>query len=920
MPILVEIVSAQLDMEGVGGGRRVYNTFCVVKDLVNGEVTCEPDSSPTASSLRISPKQIHQTKVVKKSNNPIWTVLTDSLFIVEIPSDNERNLSEGKIQIDLYHKDLLKLNDKWLGSVFLRKRLLLQGDGTRTEFALGSKTDKGSNDHQIAAGSGKRHGGGIRGKKLLGAVGGVFFHHNQKSENSMGIIALRYRKAESHELIFMQKRESSGNALVPFFAFPLKVFTVKSNIFAKSSDTTDKERVKDDLLSISKHKPNPLSAILPVGRGIKQVQNIRAGVVGHHKAQGLKYEVKPYPDPENPRNTSWLTKDEICHLALEPSRKWIQVDGASSSHTTIGTLNVEIIQCRHLPNLDSGALGDVTDSFVGMIFENAMVQTDVIYDELSPRFMPWCQRAFAFSIQHPASLLFIGVFDSDNIGDHIPIGRVVLDLSSFKCNTTYLLRYKLFSNPKMQDKRGEITLRLRVDWLSERTAMMKTFSAPPHFRVNVPNHKDFRMIRYLCRGQLDMEQATVATVKEYAHELLDYVNACYTFVDVVARTLLWRGRMQLTFRKSKSLKDGTAQGKPLKLDLWFPYKSAFVFLSVMCAIENPHLIPALLFYTIALIMWATSYNYSNHPSPWKRCESVPSIFKKLINRQDFVHIDVVPYQGYEASLSGDELEKARRERVQKLLFALKSVAARVSKEKKKGDPYYYLVATEDKNPFKLNLFNFLDSPLQSIHLILKNLCSNLRILRSIITWKAYHYSFAIMVYSILIGTAFVLLPVNKLIQWVCRIVALVILGPWMKLVDIFYIMPYFPAPDRETDTLEVKEPNVEAFFESSTFKMLTKRVRIAQEEALKLKDMREYLFGRYMEAVPTFDESRYPNIPEPSSSAHTYRERDGSHCTKFGYEYLPKSETKWVKIHDQKLEGDMLPHIVSTLTEKQKAS
>jgi hypothetical protein len=94
--------------------------------------------------------------------------------------------------------------------------------------------------------------------------------------------------------------------------------------------------------------------------------------------------------------------------------------------------------------------------------------------------------------------------------------------------------------------------------------------------------------------------------------------------------------------------------------------------------------------------------------------------KKLINRQDFVHIDIVPYEGYEASLTRDELEKARKERAQKILFAVKSIAARVAKEKKKGDPYYYLVATEDRNPFKLNLFTFLDSPLQSIHLILKS--------------------------------------------------------------------------------------------------------------------------------------------------------------------------------------------------------
>mmetsp|Transcript_2409 Transcript_2409/g.4473 ORF Transcript_2409/g.4473 Transcript_2409/m.4473 type:complete len:552 (+) Transcript_2409:343-1998(+) len=548
----------------------------------------------------------------------------------------------------------------------------------------------------------------------------------------------------------------------------------------------------------------------------------------------------------------------------------------------------------------------VTDALVSMVFG------------LSPRFMTRCQRAFAFSIQHPASLIFLGVFDNDTIGDHTPIGRVVLDLSSFKCNTSYLLQYKLYSNPKMQDSKGEVTIRLRVDWYSERIAMLKTFSAPPQFRVNVPNHKDFRMIRYLCRGQLDMEQATVATVKVYAYELLDYADAFYSFVDVIARTILWRGRMQLTLRKPSLLKG--VPGDHIRFNLWFPLRSTFVFFSVMCAINNPHLIPALVFYGVAAIMWATSYSNSNHPSPWKRCESVRSIVNKIINRQDFVHIQISPYEGYEASLTRDELEKARRERAKKLLFALKSFAARVMREKKKGDPYYYLVATEDKNPFQLNLFNFLDSPLQSIHLILNYLCSNLRILRSIITWKAYHYSFAIMVYSTLLGTAFAFLPVNKLIQWVCRVVALIILGPWMKLVDIFYVMPYFPAPDRETNKLEVKEPNVDALFECSTFKILTKRVRVAEEDALKLKDMREYLFGRYMEAIPTFDESRYPNVPEPSSSAHTYREPDGSHCTKFGYEYLPKSETKWVMIHDQKLEGGMVPRIVSTLSEKQKTS
>mmetsp|Transcript_2410 Transcript_2410/g.4477 ORF Transcript_2410/g.4477 Transcript_2410/m.4477 type:complete len:83 (-) Transcript_2410:156-404(-) len=71
---------------------------------------------------------------------------------------------------------------------------------------------------------------------------------------------------------------------------------------------------------------------------------------------------------------------------------------------------------------------------------------------------PGVKGLLPFAIQHLASLLFLGIFDDDNIDDHTPIGHVVLDWSSLKCNTTYLLQYKLYSNPKMKDNRGEVTI------------------------------------------------------------------------------------------------------------------------------------------------------------------------------------------------------------------------------------------------------------------------------------------------------------------------------------------------------------------------------------------------------------------------------------------------------------------------------
>lgn len=51
--------------------------------------------------------------------------------------------------------------------------------------------------------------------------------------------------------------------------------------------------------------------------------------------------------------------------------------------------------------MDSGgALGNYTDAFVCVAYEDSLVQTDVIDDQISPMWMPWSQRAFVFKIRH----------------------------------------------------------------------------------------------------------------------------------------------------------------------------------------------------------------------------------------------------------------------------------------------------------------------------------------------------------------------------------------------------------------------------------------------------------------------------------------------------------------------------------------
>lgn len=99
-------------------------------------------------------------------------------------------------------------------------------------------------------------------------------------------------------------------------------------------------------------------------------------------------------------------------------------------------------------------MGQSSDPFVAIIFEDTMVRTKVLFNTLCPRWMPWATRAFAFNITHPGSMCFLGVFDYDEdltvaTDYHDPIGRVVVNTINFESSVTYLLRYDLVDSTQI---------------------------------------------------------------------------------------------------------------------------------------------------------------------------------------------------------------------------------------------------------------------------------------------------------------------------------------------------------------------------------------------------------------------------------------------------------------------------------------
>lgn len=213
--------------------------------------------------------------------------------------------------------------------------------------------------------------------------------------------------------------------------------------------------------------------------------------------------VKPEPDPERPNETKWMTSEEIDAESEKPSKKWIEVGSGQ-----LGTLFVEIIACDGLPNMDTAALGGgKTDAFASLVYEDCIVNTEVINDVLSPRWMPWTQRAFIFHITHPSSQLMVGVFDYDSptpMAEHDAIGRAAIDITNFRPGTEYTLYYDLFTSAivKKRKSKGQIKLRIRIEIPDGRKCILAAVKPPPENYVNVATSRDYRVATFVCEGKV----------------------------------------------------------------------------------------------------------------------------------------------------------------------------------------------------------------------------------------------------------------------------------------------------------------------------------------------------------------------------------------------------------------------------------
>lgn len=138
-------------------------------------------------------------------------------------------------------------------------------------------------------------------------------------------------------------------------------------------------------------------------------------------------------------------------------------------------------------------------------------------------------------------------------------------------------------------------------------------------------------------------------------------------------------------------------------------------------------------------------------------------------------------------------------------------------------------------------------------------CKWLRFAKNIILWEESIYTFWLIVVSLVLSVVFLFVPWFWIIKWSSRIIIWGLFGPWMKLVDM-----YVKGNEEdinaavEADRLARKQINEKTLQET----------RVKNELAFKLRDFKQYFFGKYLTKADILNFDRFVETPLPSSSAN----------------------------------------------------
>ena len=516
--------------------------------------------------------------------------------------------------------------------------------------------------------------------------------------------------------------------------------------------------------------------------------------------------VKPYPDPDRVEQTQWFTEEDLHRECWKESTNWIRAGSGN-----LGKVYVEVLQCRDLPNVDTG-VGNLTDAFVSIVYGDVMVQTDVIDDSLSPMWMPWTKRAFVLNMEHPSTAMYIGVVDYD-VGplEHECIGRAAIQINKFSPGMLYTLSYKLYETSNLTDRgeaAGIITLRLRLEY-DEKRYLLEGWKAPPSPRhVNSQQWKSHRVAKYCCDGPHDDEVFEMNVFRSHINEIMTAKRTLtYVISDALISILFWRAQVKL----------GNA---------WLPLHSAVVFYFSVCLVEMPQLFPSYICFAAGWVMIANMFQREHHPSPWKRGHSFGYYWNILISGHSFYSPKTIePLEGYKEAVKYEQLWQDRLDEDDARWAKQAELDARV---KDISDESIIRTKAKANAPMADPISSLAGARLLPYQQRLGGYCKKIRYARNVLNWSESATAFRLTLVCFCCGSAALFVPWAFLLKWSARLVVWTFLGPWMKLADIYL--------NGLTLEEELKRSKAKSIYNlHSAFKLQCQAAKVLRENTLKLK-------------------------------------------------------------------------------------
>jgi len=170
------------------------------------------------------------------------------------------------------------------------------------------------------------------------------------------------------------------------------------------------------------------------------------------------------------------------------------------------------------------------------------------------------------------------------------------------------------------------------------------------------------------------------------------------------------------------------------------------------------------------------------------------------------------------------------------------------------------------NTFNISL-SLLKPILYPIQKAIMPIASRLRVARNIVTWEEPYIASLLTGGSIALGVVFLIFPWGFVFRWSSRALAWGLLGPHMKLVDIFY---YSKLNADLTHEEELAQAETDLQAQILKRRIAARGARIQREDAACQRDMKAVLFGEYISKIATFSAERFVDIPSFSSTAQPY--------------------------------------------------